>query len=41
MGSYAPARPTKYCHACSAVIDAMAVVCPQCAVPQPMPEGLV
>ena len=40
MGSYAPVRPTKYCHACAAVIDAMAVVCPQCAVPQPVPEGL-
>lgn len=42
MGSsYAPARATKYCHACGGVIDAMAVVCPQCAVPQPVPEGLV
>lgn len=28
-------RLTKYCHACSAVIDAMAVVCPHCGVAQP------
>lgn len=34
MGAYAPVRPTKYCHACGGVIDAMAVVCPQCGVMQ-------
>jgi hypothetical protein len=35
MGSgYSVARPTKYCHACGTVIDAMAVVCPKCGVMQ-------
>ena len=34
MGSYSVARPTKYCHACGGVIDAMAVVCPRCGVMQ-------
>ncbi len=40
MGSYVTARPTKYCHACGTVIDAMAAVCPGCGVPQSMPMGL-
>jgi hypothetical protein len=31
---YAVARPTKYCHACGGVIDAMAIVCPRCGVLQ-------
>ena len=31
---YSVARPTKYCHACGGVIDAMAVVCPKCGVMQ-------
>ena len=35
MGTYMPVRPTKYCHACGSVIDAMAVVCPPCGVLQP------
>ena len=39
MGSYAPARPTKYCQTCGTVIDAMAVVCTQCGVMQPLPTG--
>jgi len=30
----AVSRPTKYCHACGSVIDAMAVVCPRCGVMQ-------
>ena len=35
MGSsYSLTRPTKYCHACGGVIDAMAVVCPRCGVMQ-------
>ena len=35
MGSsYSVTRPTKYCHACGRVIDARAVVCPQCGVVQ-------
>ncbi len=35
MGSgYSITRPTKYCHACGGVIDAMAVVCPKCGVMQ-------
>src|SRR5262245_62725977 len=35
MGStYSVTRPTKYCHACGSVIDAMAVVCPKCGVMQ-------
>lgn len=33
--TYAAPRPTKYCHACASVIDAEAVVCPHCGVPQP------
>jgi TM2 domain-containing membrane protein YozV len=33
MSSYV-ARPTKYCHACAAVIDLQAVVCPRCGVEQ-------
>ena len=36
MGSgYSITRPTKYCHACGDVIDALAVVCPKCGVMQP------
>lgn len=38
--SSALARPTKFCHACGAVIDAMAVVCPQCGVMQARPPAL-
>ena len=34
MGTYLPDRPTKYCHACSRTIDAMAVVCTSCGVMQ-------
>ena len=34
MGTYLPERPTKYCHACSRVIDAQAVVCTSCGVMQ-------
>jgi hypothetical protein len=34
MGTYLPDRPTKYCHACSRTIDAMAVVCTGCGVMQ-------
>ncbi len=34
MGTYTDPRPTKYCHACGGVIDAMAVVCPKCGVMQ-------
>lgn len=32
--SYSVTRPTKYCHACGGVIDALAVVCPKCGVMQ-------
>ena len=32
--SHTLTRPTKYCHACGSVIDAMAVVCPTCGVMQ-------
>jgi hypothetical protein len=43
MGIYVPPRPTKFCHACGQVIDAMAVVCPKCGVMQStalmMPES--
>lgn len=35
MTGYAVQRPTKYCHACGAVIDAEAVVCVKCGVKQP------
>lgn len=39
--SYSLARPTKYCHACGGVIDAVAVVCPRCGVIQaPVPALL-
>ena len=34
VGTYLPERPTKYCHACSRTIDAMAVVCTSCGVMQ-------
>jgi TM2 domain-containing membrane protein YozV len=35
MGSgYSITRPTKYCHACGDVIDALAIVCPKCGVMQ-------
>ena len=33
-------RPTKFCHACGSVIDALAVVCPQCGVMQAPPPAL-
>lgn len=33
-------RPTKYCPACGRVVDAAAVVCPYCGVPQPAMPGL-
>ena len=39
MGTYVPARPTKYCQSCGAVIDTMAVVCPKCGIMQPLPPG--
>jgi TM2 domain-containing membrane protein YozV len=43
MGIYVPPRPTKFCHACGQVIDAMAVVCTKCGVMQStalmMPES--
>ena len=32
--SYAPSRPGKYCRACTNLIDAEAVICPHCGVPQ-------
>jgi TM2 domain-containing membrane protein YozV len=35
VGTYLPDRPTKYCHACTRTIDAMAVVCTSCGVMQP------
>ena len=39
--AYQPApRPTKYCPACGRVVDAAAVVCPYCGVPQPAMPGL-
>ncbi|HKO15323.1 MAG TPA: TM2 domain-containing protein [Gemmatimonadaceae bacterium] len=41
MGTYVPARPTKYCQSCGTVIDAMAVVCSKCGIMQPMPPGFV
>ena len=34
------AFPTKYCQSCATVLDARAVVCPRCGVPQPRPAGL-
>ncbi len=40
QGSYAPARPTKFCHACGNVIDAQAFVCPPCGVLQAAPPGM-
>ncbi len=40
MGTYAPARPTKFCHTCGNVIDNMAVVCPKCGVMQHVPADL-
>lgn len=41
MGTYAPARPTKFCSSCGGVIDMMAVVCPRCGVMQNAPVHLV
>jgi TM2 domain-containing membrane protein YozV len=35
MGTYVPARPTKYCYACGEMIDAVAIICPRCGVMQP------
>ena len=40
MGTYMPARPTKFCLACNRVIDAEAVVCTSCGVMQPLPREL-
>ena len=41
MGTYAPAtRPSKFCTACSEIIDRLAVVCPKCGVMQPTPHGM-
>lgn len=40
MSSYAPVRPTKFCHACNRTIDAQAVVCTQCGVMQLSPDEL-
>ena len=42
MGTYAPTptRPSKFCTACSDIIDRMAVVCPKCGVMQPTPSDL-
>jgi TM2 domain-containing membrane protein YozV len=37
LGTYIPTRPTKHCHACGSVIDAMAVECPPCGVMQLSP----
>ena len=41
MATYAPVRPTKYCHTCGGVIDGMAVVCPKCGVMQPTTTDMV
>ena len=43
MGTYAPAptRPSKFCTACSDIIDRMAVVCPRCGVMQPTTTDMV
>jgi hypothetical protein len=40
VSSYPLDRITKYCQACGVVIDARAVLCPQCGVMQPLPPGL-
>ena len=40
MGTYLPARPTKFCLACNKVIDAEAVVCTSCGVMQPLPDNM-
>jgi TM2 domain-containing membrane protein YozV len=40
MGTYLPARPTKFCLACHRVIDAEAVVCTSCGVMQPLPQSM-
>ena len=40
MSEYPVDRITKYCQACGVVIDARAVMCPQCGVMQPMPPGM-
>lgn len=32
---YSTATSTKYCHACAAILDARAEVCPHCGVRQP------
>ena len=40
MGSYLPARPTKFCLACNRIIDAEAVVCTSCGVMQPLPPEM-
>ena len=40
MGTYIPARPTKFCLACNRIIDAEAVVCTSCGVMQPLPHDM-
>jgi TM2 domain-containing membrane protein YozV len=40
MGTYVTARPTKYCHACGAVIDGLTAQCPHCGIMQPTPYAL-
>ena len=40
MGTYLPARPTKFCLACNRIIDAEAVVCTSCGVMQPLPPEM-
>lgn len=37
----AEARPTKFCFACAAQIDARAEICPKCGVRQPAMAGMV
>jgi TM2 domain-containing membrane protein YozV len=41
LGTYLPQRPTKYCHACTKLIDAEAVVCTSCGVMQPYEGNFV
>jgi len=40
MGTYVPARATKFCLACNRIIDAEAVVCTSCGVMQPLPNHM-
>jgi hypothetical protein len=39
MEASASSRPTKFCHACGASIDARAEICPQCGVRQVVTAG--